>query len=573
MCGIAGSWGGDPERVEHMIAAMHHRGPDAQAVASRGEAHLGCARLAIRGGERGAQPFEGERGLLAFNGEIYNTAELVKDLAHHGVEVAGDSDTEVVARLLDIYGIRAVDRLNGMFALAWSDGRSLYLTRDPAGIKPLYYLSSGRSSEFSSTIQPLLAHGASLDATAVARWLTFHVAYGPETFFEGVLRVPAGGVVELPEGRVLRRAAPGLAFSSPNPALTAERLRKVLERAIRDAAPDERFGIALSGGIDSTLVAALSPGDRIAFHGRVDHEGCDESAYARAAARELGIPLVEVPVTAEACWAALPKVVRHLEEPVAGPGSLAQFVVAERAAQDVRVLLSGCGGDELFGGYARAVALVRDTPPDELAAYEPLFARVRDLASAERAYALLDRRPGALFTTDFLDAHPAPREAFIEAFGDGELDPLAAAARAELHIVLPGLLQVDDRTTMAHSLESRVPLLDRRLLRAACRLAPESRVAADGTAKALFREAASPHLPRAVRERRDKMGFPLPMGAWFAGPWRECAREILLDRRTRELGIIDTARAEKALSGHAHYDRGLYSALLFALWNQTFLDG
>ena len=549
-----------------MVAAIQHRGPDEHAVASRGEAHLGAARLAIRGGAHGAQPFEGRRGLLVFNGEIYNTGELVKDLARHGVEVTGESDTEVVGRLLDVYGMRAVDRLNGMFALAWSDGRSLYLARDPAGIKPLHY----RGSEFCSTITPLLEAGATLDANAVARWLTFHVAYGPETFFEGLLRVPAGGIVELPAGRVMRRAAPGLAFSAPNPALTAERLRKVLERAVRDAAPNERFGVALSGGIDSTLVAALSPGDRIGFHGRVDHEGCDESAYARAAAKELGIPLVEVPVTADACWRALPDVVRHLEEPVAGPGSLAQYVVAERAAQEVRVLISGCGGDELFGGYARAVALVHDTPPKELAAYAPLFERVRGLPPAERAFALLDRRPGALFTREFLDAHPAPREAFIEAFGDGGLDPLAAAARAELHIILPGLLQVDDRTTMAHSLESRVPLLDRRLLRAACRLAPTARVANDGTTKALLRAAAAPHLPRAVRDRRDKMGFPLPLGTWFAGPWRERAREVLLDRRTRERGAIDTARAEKALSGHAHYDRGLYSALLFALWCNAF---
>jgi len=532
VCGIAGSWGGDPGRVERMVAAIQHRGPDERAVASRGEAHLGAARLAIRGGAHGAQPFEGQRGLLVFNGEIYNTEELVKDLARHGIEVSGESDTEVVGRLLDVYGMRAVDRLNG--------------------------------------ITPLLESGAALNANAVARWLTFHVAYGPETFFEGVLRVPAGGIVELPAGRVMRRAAPGLAFGAPNPALTTERLRKVLERAVRDAAPNERFGVALSGGIDSTLVAALSPGDRIGFHGRVDHEGCDESAYARAAAKELGIPLVEVPVTAEACWRALPNVVRHLEEPVAGPGSLAQFVVAERAAQDVRVLISGCGGDELFGGYARAVALVHDTPPKELAAYAPLFERVRGLPPAERAFALLDRRPGALFTTEFLDAHPAPREAFIEAFCDGSLDPLAAAARAELHIILPGLLQVDDRTTMAHSLESRVPLLDRRLLRAACRLAPAARVANDGTAKALLRAAAAPHLPRAVRDRRDKMGFPLPLGTWFAGPWRERAREVLLDRRTRERGAIDTVRAEKALSGHAHYDRGLYSALLFALWCHTF---
>ncbi|MHC4955331.1 MAG: asparagine synthase (glutamine-hydrolyzing) [Planctomycetota bacterium] len=565
MCGIAGVWGGQPDEVERMVAALHHRGPDKSGVASLGEARVGCARLAIRGGALGDQPLKTARGLLVFNGEIYNTDELVKDLAWHGIEVSGASDTEVVGRLLDVYGIKAVDRLNGMFALAWTDGRALYLARDPAGIKPLYY----RDNAFASTIAPLLGDDRRLNSVAVARWLTFHVAYGAETFFEGIRRVPAGGVVELPGGRTHRRAAPGLAFTSPNPALTEERLAKVLQRAVRDAVPDERYGVALSGGIDSTLVAALSHGDRIAYHGRVDADGCDESAYARAAASALDIPLVEVPITAEACWRALPAVVRALEEPVAGPGSLAQYLVAERAAQDVRVMFSGCGGDELFGGYARSVALVHDDPPEGWAHYEPLFQKGRGKEPAERAYALLQRRDGALFTEAFTNDHPAPKDAFVEAFSDGTLDPLAAAARAEMNIVLPGLLQVEDRVTMAHSIEARVPLLDRRLLRVAARLAPESRVAPDGTAKALLRAAAADHLPPVVRERRDKMGFPLPLGDWFAGPWREPAKEILLDRRTREQGILDVARAENALTGHARYDRGLYSALLFATWYDT----
>lgn len=576
MCGIAGVIGADRERVEHMLERLRHRGPDGTSVAEYGGATIGCARLAIRGSDAGAQPFQTRRGWLVFNGEVYNSEELVLDLARHGIAVDGDSDTEIVAHLLEIYGLRAVDRLNGMFALAWADGERVHLARDPAGIKPLYYTDDA----FSSEIAPLLDRaGRTLDRTALARWMTFHVAYGEETFFEGVRKVPPGGIVRLPDGELARRSAPGMVFTKPNPAINEDVVRKVLVRAIRDATPrGERFGVTLSGGVDSTLVAALAPGDKIAFHGRVDAPGCDESEYARAAAEDLGIPLVEVPITAEACWEALPAVVRALGEPVAGPGSLAQYLVAQRASKDVRVLLTGCGGDELFGGYARTVALTRNEPPTGLEAYAPLFERVRGLTGAERAFALLDRRPGSLFRGPLLHGPllhgnaTEPREAFIEAFDDGEIPEATAAARAEMLLVLPGLLQVEDRVTMAHSVEARVPLLDRRLLRVATRLAPEQRVDAAGSAKALFRAAAAPHLPSIVRNRRDKMGFPLPLQEWFAGPWREPVRDLLLDPRTLDRGLLDPALVKRALSGQDRYDRGLYSALLLETWCREFLD-
>ncbi|MHC4135353.1 MAG: asparagine synthetase B family protein [Planctomycetota bacterium] len=571
MCGIAGEVGRESGWVTRALERMEHRGPDAGGVLRGGCATLGCRRLAIRGS---TQPRATRRGLLAYNGEVFNTGELVKDLARHGVTPSSSSvddggDTEVVGALLDVYGIAAVDRLNGMFALAWDDGEVVWLARDPAGIKPLYY----RGGRFASEIRPLLdGGGAALCGPALARWLTFHAAYGTETFFAGVRRVPSGGIVALPEGRVVRERHPALRFGAPNPGATAARLAKVLARAVRDATPPERFGIALSGGVDSTLVAALAQGDAIAYHGRVEAEGCDESPYARAAAHALALPLVEVPITAAACRDAFPAVVEALEEPVAGPGSLAQWLVASRAARDVRILLSGCGGDELFGGYARAAALVRDEPPAGLEAYAPLFRRVRALPPARRALALLDRRAPALFHADFLAAHPAPTEEFLDFFAAGDLHPLAAAARAELHITLPALLQVEDRITTAFSLEGRVPLLDRRLLRTAMRLAPEARVNADGWLKALFREAAAPVLPPAVRDRRDKMGFPLPLGEWLKGPWRSFAGDVLLDSHTLRRGMLDRRGVEAAMADPGRYDRGLYAALALELWCRAFLD-
>jgi asparagine synthase (glutamine-hydrolysing) len=562
MCGIAGAVAGGPGVVERMLEGMKHRGPDGRGVADGRLARLGCARLRIRGGDDGAQPLRTKRGLLVFNGEIYNTSELVKDLAWHGVTVPERSDTAILGALLDQYGIGAVDRLNGMYALAWDDGERVWLARDPVGTKPLYY----RGRAFASEIAPLLADGARPCTGAIARWLSFHCAYGEETFFEGVRRVPMGGIVTLPDGRIHRSGSPSLAPAPPNPSLDAEMLRKVLRRAVRDATPQEPFGVSLSGGLDSTLVAALATGARVAFHGRVAEEGCDESLYARAAADALGLPLREIPVTAEACRDALPLVVRAMEEPAAGPGVLGQWLVAKAAAREVRILLSGCGGDELFGGYARTAALSRDEPPPGLEAYAPLFARVRGLDPRARVAALLDRRSDALFTRDFLAAHPPPQEEFLDRYkGD--------AARAEIGITLPALLHVEDRVTMAFGIEGRVPLLDRRLVRSAVRLPDGARVDASGRLKALLRDAADPLLPEAVRARRDKMGFPLPLGAWCAGPWRDMIRDVCCGPRARSRGMVDAAGVERALERPGRYDRGLFAALFLELWHRTFLDG
>ncbi len=562
MCGIAGAVAGSPGTVERMLDGLRHRGPDGRAAADGRLARLGCARLRIRGGDDGAQPLRTRRGLLVFNGEIYNTKELVQDLAWHGVDVDGGSDTRVLGALLDQYGIAALDRLNGMYAFAWDDGDKVWLARDPAGIKPLYY----RGTQFASEIAPLLAGGARPHGPAIARWLSFHCAYGEETFFEGVRRVPPGGIVTLPDGRVHRRSSASLAPAPPNPSLDAEMLRKVLERAVRDAVPQEPFGVSLSGGLDSTLVAALAPGARVAFHGRVAEEGCDESPYARAAAEALRLPLREVPVTAEACREVLPAVVRAMEEPAAGPGVVAQWLVAREAAKEVRVLLSGCGGDELFGGYARAAAVARDEPPPGLEPYAPLFARVKGLSPRARVAALLDRRSDALFTKDFLAVHPPPHEEFLGRF-EGD------ALRAELGVTLPALLHVEDRVTMAFGMEGRVPLLDNRLLRSAVRLPPEARVDGSGRLKALLRDAAAPLLPAAVRARRDKMGFPLPVGAWCAGPWKDLVLDVCCGPRARQRGVIDAAGVERALERPGRYDRGLFAALFLELWHRTFLDG
>jgi asparagine synthase (glutamine-hydrolysing) len=358
--------------------------------------------------------------------------------------------------------------------------------------------------------------------------------------------------------------------------------------------------------VDSSLVAASAArharGPLQVFTGAFDVDGFDERVHARAVARELGADHHEIVPSPADLAEALPRAVRAMDEPVAGPGLLPQWFVARAASERVKVALGGQGGDELFSGYVRHLVLrlelalrdalrggdtraLRTLAPhlDALDGYGPLLRRqfgsgLFDVGAA-RYVTLLHRGAGLpdVLTGDLsraFAAHPAEerfRAAYNESArgGDDPMSPVADAARFDRRWFLPALLQVEDRTSMAWSLESRVPLLDRRILSFVDRC-PDGLLLGDGELKVLLRRAAHGRLPEAARRRRDKMGFPVPLASWARGPLRSFFTDLLTDRTARSRGFYDARGVERLLAGESIEARHLWALVNVELWHREF---
>lgn len=627
MCGIAGIWSARPlealppawpQQVRAMLTAIRHRGPDGDGLVAEGGAAMGACRLAIIDPEHGAQPMRTGDGrfTLSLNGAVVNHVELRADLERAGARFRTHCDTEVLLELLARDGAAGLSRVNGMFAGAFHDARdgSLTLFRDPCGIKPLYWTLDGERVLYASEPKALLLalpRPPRLCEEALLDYLSFQIPLGDRTFFDGVRRLPPGTVLTLRPGR-----EPAL---SPLPAWSgsidvpddvdaaARSLGELIDDAVRlHLRADVPLGAHLSGGVDSSLVAATAARHLGAplpvFTGAFDVDGFDERPHARAVAAEIGATCHEVVPGPLDLAEALPRAVRAMDEPVAGPGLLPQWFVARRAAQSVKVALGGQGGDELFSGYVRHLVLrlelalqdaIRggDTRAlrtlashlDALDGYGPLLRRQFGSglfdAGADRYMTLLHRGAGLpdVLTGDLASAfaaHPAEerfRAAYRESArpGDQPVSPVADAARFDRRWFLPALLQVEDRTSMAWSLESRVPLLDRRVLAFVDRC-PDALLLGDGELKFLLRRAAGDRLPAAARRRRDKMGFPVPLAAWARGPLESFFADLLTDRTARSRGFYDARGVERLLAGESIEARHLWALVNVELWHREF---
>src|SRR6266568_6839178 len=510
MCGIVGILAldprehVDPERLRRMRDALRHRGPDGEGLHLDGPVGLGHRRLAIVDVEGGRQPMANEDGTawITFNGEIYNHAALRPGLLARGHVYRTRSDTETILHLYEEEGDRCVERLSGMFAFAVWDGgrRRLLLARDRLGIKPLYYALTRRELLFASEIKAILAAGfpPELDETVVPEYLANRFVAGERTFFRGVRQLLPGRTLTwspgegfrgrrywtLPE-RALDRAA--------SPEDSAEDLRGRLQESVRShLMSDVPLGIFLSGGIDSSgLLALMAPQVtepvRTFAVGFAEREA-DELAYARLAARAANAVHREVVVSPGDFFRELPRLVWHEDEPIAFPSSVPLYFVSRLARDHVKVVLTGEGADELFGGYNRyRVTAWNERLGRSYWALTPRALRgqvkglTRRLPKAVRRYA----------TRTFLALEPGPRELFYENFAvfpaalqpqllsGPELltarDPYAAGLRAydeatggtlermshaDLQTYLVELLMKQDQMSMAASIESRVPYLD-----------------------------------------------------------------------------------------------------------------
>ncbi|MFM1987616.1 MAG: hypothetical protein RJA99_573 [Pseudomonadota bacterium] len=604
----------DTRLLDAMADTLAHRGPDGAGRHLHGTVGLAHRRLAIVDPEGGAQPMTASGLTLVFNGAIVNHVELRAELEGLGHVFTGACDTEVLLHAILRWGEAALPRLEGMFAFVAHDTRdaSLLVGRDAFGIKPLYWRREPDRLLWASEAKALLAAPGvprRLDLQALDDYLALQAVPGERTLFEGILKLEPAHLqrvdlrtLSVRTTRWWRRVFGG---PSVDPARLRDRIGAGVARQLRADVP---VGVALSGGLDSSTVAAAAAragvAPPVAFTGAF-REGpeFDETAHSRRVADHLGARLETVWPT-EADWIdALPRLARAMDEPAAGPGLFPQFMVARLArAHGVKVLLGGQGGDELFAGYARHLVGALEAALEDaidgrarpgsatlatlepglstLGPYRPLLRSAwRDGLQGPawlRYFRTIDRSAGA---DDWIAAEhraPARRAAVAERvrtrFEAPEgASPLQRMLEFDLSALLPSLLQVEDRTSMAVGLESRVPLLDTGLAQDAAGLADAS-LLAGGRTKAALRDAAAPWLPAATVERRDKMGFPVPLQHWARGRAREFVADVLGSRACRERGLFDAPALARLVDTEAAFGRALWGALQLELWHLAMID-
>jgi asparagine synthase (glutamine-hydrolysing) len=614
MCGICGiasgrDGGPDPEVVERMSRRLVHRGPDSDGSFHRGPVALAARRLSIIDLEHGSQPIANEDGsvVVVQNGEIYNYRELKRELEGRGHRFATDCDTEVLVHLYEEEGEGFLERLRGMFAIALWDERQgrLLLARDRFGIKPLYYRLRDGELSFASELKAMLEQpgfSREIDPEAVAAYLTFNSIPAPLTIFSEARKLAPGHLLAWRDGELEGRrfARPGPSESGrvrDEPAAElAEELRGVLRDSIRaHLVADVPVGVLLSGGVDSggiTALAAAESGTALkTFSIGFEESGFDELSRARLVAERYATDHHELIVRPDAVEL-LPKLVSSFDEPFGDSSALPTYLVSELAAGEVKVALSGEGGDELFGGYYTYVAdqlaprvgrlaalaspLIERLPSsDARIAFDykaKRFARAATLPPLERHHAWKEIfSPGARGS---LLGRAAPewdpvdlyRERYAETAG---ADPLARMQDVDLGIYLvDDLLVKTDRLSMAHSLELRVPFLDTAVAELAFAL-PSGLKVRGFAKKRLLRRALAPLLPREVSRGR-KQGFSIPLAAWLRGPLEPFARDLLAPASLERQGCLDPATVGSLLdrhcSGREDLSRQLWGLMAFTLW-------
>ena len=626
MCGIAGivtlddGARVDEHRLRRMRDVLSHRGPDGAGLVVEGRAGLAHTRLAIIDPAAGAQPMSNEDGSIwiTFNGEIYNHAALRPGLEARGHRYRTRCDTETIVHLYEEEGARVVDQLQGMFAFAiWDRSRrQLLLARDRLGIKPLYYAVTDSELLFASEIKALLAAGSIrpvFNQDVLPEFLSTRFVSGEETFFKGVRKLMPGHVMTwLPEAGVHTRRywhlpAPNVEAAHNAPPSSAD-LRARLESAVSShLMSDVPIGVFLSGGIDSSALAALAARatrDTVQTFavGFADREA-NELPYARLAAAHIGAEHREVTVTTSEFFRSLPHALWHEDEPIAFPSSIPLHALAHLAREHVKVVLTGEGADELFLGYNRYRVTnwnARIGRPYWAAVPPSLRRHIR------RAIRALPMALGRVARRTFAGLEPGIRGVYHENFAVfpvagqhhlfrspamfGSRDPYATQvgyyddavgglldriSRADLQTYLLELLMKQDQMSMAASIESRVPFLDDRLVEHVVAIPGDVKLPGWET-KTLFRNAVQDLVPQEILTR-SKMGFPVPLGRWFREESSSIIDEFVLGPRADERGYFDRSALRQMVAEHqagriSHAD-ALWLLVNLEIWLRIFCDG
>ncbi len=628
MCGIYGivalgeNVRPDPEELAPMGAVAVHRGPDDCGSFGNGCVALGMRRLSIIDPAGGHQPItNGDRSLwVVCNGEIYNFRELRRELEGRGHRFATRSDTEVIVHAYAEFGDRFVERLGGMFAFAlWDDRRRrLLLGRDRLGIKPLYYRADARRLIFASEAKSILAVpgvSAELEPTALRRYLSLGYTPAPLSMFRGIRKLPVASMMVVEQGALRTRRywkLPEQVDESLDEQEWIDELRRGLDRSVESQmVSDVPIGAFLSGGIDSSCVVGLMARHSsrpvrtysIGFSSGSADRFYNELPFARQVARRFGTEHREILVRPDVV-SLLPRLLWQMDEPIADSAFVTTFLVAEFARRDVKVILSGVGGDELFAGYRRYLGeyygrLYQRVPrPLRRGLLLPIARRL----PADRHSTLLNL---SRLARAFIVSSELPLEqryqTYVGVFDEAALDrllldpappadgdPLAAAFRncasgdglrrmfeVDLLTQLPDdLLMLTDKMTMAASLECRVPLLDHELVELAARMPSRFKIRGRRL-KAVLRKALEDLLPAEILER-GKRGFGAPLGAWMRQELAPLVRHLLGPDSLRRRGLLDPAAVARTVALHEssredHTDH-LLALINLELWCRVYLD-
>lgn len=598
MCGIVGIHGPqEPEWIEAMNRRLVYRGPDDQSVYIDSDAGLALAmrRLSILDLAGGTQPMRSADGryVIVYNGEIYNAGELRRTLEGAGERFATDhSDTEVLLRLLIREGEACLGRINGMFAFAFYDSveRILLCARDRMGIKPFYYTTDGGRFAFASELKALLALPfvrRDIDRQALFDYLSLLYVPGEQSILKSVCRLAPGHwlkyslanrTLEIKRWWRLQYAPDRTIGAGEWPALIRDELRQAV---LRWSQADVPIAVSLSGGLDSSAIAAIAAQSglditaySLGFEGPGE-EAWNELPLARDLARKWGIRHHEVVLRPEATLDALPKMVEALDEPYGG--GLPSWFVFREMGGNVKVALTGTGGDEMFGNYGK---------------WKPLEgnALTRWLRTTARGVSR-DRFQRDFFETFYYCADEAKRSVFAdrsEASRDTAdklyerfvAEPSNAlrdnVARLDIETQLPEeFLLMTDRFSMAHSVEARTPFLDNEIIDLVRRIPAAIRTRRNDL-KYLLREAVAPLLPQSLLNA-PKRGFVIPLGMWLRGPLKSATEELLAPNRLKQQGFFFAGFYDKYvkphLDGHADHTQRVWAAMMFQLWHQRFIEG
>ncbi len=628
MCGIAGFVDNDQRNtvpvghqrldgafnlVHRMCDVIRHRGPDDEGIHVAAGVGLGMRRLSIIDLAGGRQPIHNEARTIwvVFNGEIYNYRELREELESHGHRFYTSSDTESIVHAYEQWGDDAFRRLRGMFGIALWDGpnRTLLLARDRAGQKPVHYVERGERLYFGSEIKSLIAAGAvepRLDVAALDHYLAFLYTPRDASIFENVRKLPPGHFLKWQDGRAdvhryWQVSAEETFRGSEDDAVAG--LTQVLQGAVAShMVSDVPLGAFLSGGVDSSAVVGMM--SRVSsrpvktFSIGFDDPEFDELEHARTVARHFGTDHHEFVVKPDGL-SILGDLIAHFDEPFADSSAIPTWYVSEIARKHVTVVLSGDGGDELFGGYDRYIPHPRVRKFDAvgvpgLRAAAALTWPLLPHGTRGKNFLRHVAKDSAGRYLDSMTLFPADERAAL--YSDGAMASIGSATerrlaahferfhglphdsrmmRFDFETYLPeDVLVKVDRMSMAHSIESRVPLLDNEVIDFAAALPARFKIH-NGRRKHVLKRALEPLLPAGILNRR-KQGFGIPLGNWFRGGLTALFSDVLDAPRTRQRGYFDPAFVSRLLrehlSGQRDHTSRLWQLLVFELWHRQYLD-